>query len=369
MHGTISGMFEIRLSKVKQKLKDEKLDGVLISSVANITYLTGYSNFFKEERDGYVLITKDGNYILTHSIYSKSLEDKIPNFKVIEISRREPPEKAIKNILKKNDAQIGIEEHDLKVYEYKKLLSVFKNLKNFDLKVRRSIKDKDEVKLISKACKIGDEIFSQILIKIKFGITEKQLVFEIENLIKKRGFDPSFRTIVAFGANASAPHHQSGQTKLTNNQFVLMDFGVNYKNYCSDMTRTVFFGSPNKEQRKIYEVVLKAQKRAVDFINSCLKSGKEIKASMVDKVARDDITFRDYPTIPHSLGHGVGLEIHEHPHLTSKSKDILKEGMVFSIEPGIYIPEFGGVRTEDLYVLEKQGLRQITNAPKHLIII
>lgn len=358
-----------RIEKIKQKLLEEKLDAVLISSVANITYLTGYSNFFKDERDGYVLITKDDNYILTHSIYSKSLENKIPGFEVIEISRREPPEKVIQNISKKTNAQIGIEEHDLRVYEYKKLVSVFKNLKNFDLKIKRSIKDKDEVKLISKACKIGDEIFSQILKKIKFGITEKQLVFEIENLIKKKGFDPSFRTIVAFGKNAAYPHHQSGRDKLTKNQFVLMDFGVKFEGYCSDMTRTVFFGSPNKEQKKIYEVVLKAQKRAVDFINSCLKSGKEIKASMVDKAARDYITFRGYPTISHSLGHGIGLEVHEHPHLSPKSKDILREGMVFSIEPGIYIPDFGGVRIEDLFVLEKRGLRQLTNSPKEMLIV
>ncbi len=375
-HGKMAVMFNQRIKDLRQKLLEEKLDGVLISSVANITYLTGYSNFFKEERDSYILITKDGNYILTHSIYSKSLENKIPGFKIVEISRREPPEKAIKNILKKNDAEIGIEEHDLKVYEYKKLLSVFKNLKNFDLKVRRSIKDKDEIRLITKACQMGDEVFEKVLKKIKLGMTEKQLVFEIENLINKRGFDLSFRTIVAFGANASAPHHQSGQTKLTNNQFVLMDFGVNYKNYCSDMTRTIFFGSPSRSRRKIYEVVLKAQKRAVDFINSCLKSGKEIKASMVDKAARDYITFRGYPTIPHSLGHGIGLQVHEHPLLSSKSKDILRKGMVFSIEPGIYlpagrhgIPEFGGVRIEDLFVLEKDGLRQLTNSPKEMLIV
>lgn len=358
-----------RLEKLKKVLHKQKLDVLLVSSVPNITYLTGYSNFFKEERDGYLLITKGGNYILTHSIYSKSLENKIPNFTVVEISRREPPEKAIRKILKNTNTYIGIEEHDLRVYEYKKLVSVFKNLKNFDLKIKRSIKDKDEIKLISKACKIGDKIFSQILKKIELGITEKQLVFEIESLIKKRGFDTSFKTIVAFGANAAFPHHQSGQTKLEKNQFVLMDFGVNYKNYCSDMTRTIFFGKPSEKQIKMYKTVLQAQQKAVDFINSSVKSGKLIKAADADKAARKYIISKDYPTIPHSLGHGIGLEVHEYPNLSLKSKDILKPGMVFSIEPGIYIPNFGGVRIEDLVVLEKTGPRLLTKAPKQIIQI
>lgn len=360
-------MFESRLNKIKQKLKDEKLDGVLISSVSNIIYLTGYSNFFKEERDGYLLITKDGNYILTHSIYSKSLENKIPNFTVVEISRREPPEKVLQKILKNDKAQIGIEEHDLKVYEYKKLLNIFKNLKNFDLKVKRSVKDKDEIVLIVKACKIGDEVFKQVLRKIKLGVSEKQLVFEIESLIKKQGHDIAFRTIVAFGKNASAPHHESGQDKIGENQFVLMDFGVRYENYCSDMTRTIFFGKPSNKQKEIYKVVYEAQQKAVDFINKSIKSGKKIKTSKVDKIAREHIVSQSYPSMPHSLGHGIGLEVHEHPYISPKSKEHIEEGMVFSIEPGIYIPDFGGVRIEDLYLVEKTGLRQITTSSKDLI--
>ncbi|MBI3109656.1 aminopeptidase P family protein [Candidatus Daviesbacteria bacterium] len=357
-------MFQLRVQKLRNKLRKEKLDAVLISSVSNITYLTGYSNFFKEERDGYVLITKNGNYILTHSIYSQSLKNKIPNFEVIEISRREPPEKVLQNILGKSTASIGIEEHDLRVYEYKRINKIFKNLKNFDLKIKRSIKDKDEIELIARACKVGDEVFKKVLKKIKLGISEKQLVFEIESLIKKENLDVSFRTIVAFGANASAPHHQSGKSKLKKDQFIVMDFGVIFENYCSDMTRTIFFGKPSAKQRKIYETVLEAQKRAIQLINS----GKKIKAKEVDRVAREYIKSKGFPDIPHSLGHGIGLEVHEHPYLSNKSKEELKEGMVFSIEPGIYLENLGGVRIEDLFVLENRGLKQITNASKELMI-
>ena len=362
-------MFQNRLNKVKQKLRDEKLDGVLISSISNIAYLTGYSNFFKEERDGYVFITKDENYILTHSIYSKSLDGKIPNFKVVEISRREPPEKILQNILGENSASIGIEEHDLRVYEYKRLNKVFKNLKNFNLKINRTIKDKDEIEFITKACQIGDEVFKKVLKKIKSGISEKQLVFEVDSFIKKEDLDISFRTIVAFGANASSPHHESGKTKLENNQFVLIDFGVKFENYCSDMTRSVVFGKASQKKKNIYDTVLMAQQKAVNFVNTTIKKGKQVKAAEVDEVARKYILSQGFPSIPHSLGHGIGLEVHEHPYLSVKSKEELKEGMVFSIEPGIYIEGFGGVRIEDLYVLEKDGLRQITTSPKKFIQI
>ena len=145
------------------------------------------------------------------------------------------------------------------------------------------------------------------------------------------------------------------------------------------MTRTVFFGKPSNKQKEIYETVLEAQKRAVSFANSKIKSGEAVKASEIDKIAREEIISKGFPTIPHSLGHGIGLEVHERPSLSPKSKDQLKLGMVFSIEPGIYIPDFGsprsrfgeagGVRIEDLYVYGKKGLSQLTNSSKKLLII
>lgn len=359
-----------RLETLKSKMLQEKLEAVLISSVANITYLTGYANFFREERDGYVLITKSGNFILTHSIYSKSLDGKIPGFEVMEISRREPSEKIIKKIVKKKNANIGIEEHDLRVYEYKMLKKIFENLKNFDLKIKRSVKDEQELKLISKACQIGDQVFAEVLKKIKAGISEKKLAYEIDQEIRSLGCEPSFRTIVAFGKNAAHPHHQSSDKQLTmNDNLILMDFGVLFENYCSDMTRTVFFGKPTTKQKKMYETVLESQQKATEFIRNQLAEGKKIKASDVDKVARNYIISQEFPSIPHSLGHGIGLEVHEHPHLSPRSKETLGEGMVFSIEPGIYEIGFGGVRIEDLYVMEKNNLKQITNSVKKLITV
>ena len=357
-------MFVRRIQKLKKKIKQEKLDGVLISSVSNITYLTGYANFSREEREAYIFIGNNFAYIITDGRYSEAVKKQVPHLQLFERGNGKSTKDLFKRH-KKEIKKIGIEEDNLTVAEHRVLKKHFKNLKHFS--VSRSIKDEKEIEKIEKAAKLGDKTFKFILGKIKSGITEKKLAFEIELFIKTGGGDISFPTIIGFGKNSSVPHHQTGNAKLKKRDFVLLDFGIKLEEYCSDMTRTVFFGSPNKEQRKIYEVVLKAQKRAVDFINSCLKSGKEIKASMVDKVARDYITFRGYPPISHSLGHGIGLEVHEHPHLSPKSKDILREGMVFSIEPGIYLPDFGGIRIEDLFVLGKHGVKQITNSPKNLI--
>ncbi|MCR4305907.1 MAG: M24 family metallopeptidase, partial [Candidatus Daviesbacteria bacterium] len=194
--------------------------------------------------------------------------------------------------------------------------------------------------------------------------------------IRTKGAVISFPTIAAFGKNSSIPHHQTGNTKLgpesssgREGQVILLDFGVKFENYCSDMTRTIFFGKPTGKQKDIYNEVLESQQKAVDYIKGLIKTGQEIRSAGVDKVARDYILSKGYPSIPHSLGHGIGLEVHEHLSLSPKSKESLKEGMVFSIEPGIYLTDFGGVRIEDLFVYEEKGLRQLTVSPKKIITI
>ena len=348
-----------RLKIIREKLQKEKLDGVLISTVSNITYLTGYANFSKDEREAYLIIGKDFQYIITDGRYSEAIRNQVPHFDLFERSYTNPVENLFKNIQVK---VLGIEEDSLTVSEYKeikKYLKRPKKLKHF--KLSRSIKTKDEIEKIEKACRIGDLAFEYILKKIKLGVTEKQIARELEDFIKGQGGEFSFPAIVAFSKNSAIPHHQTGDKRLTiNDTLILMDFGVKFEDYCSDMTRTIFFGKPSEEQKKIYKTVLTAQQKAVDFVSP------RTKAAEVDKVARDYIISKGYPATPHSLGHGIGLEVHEHPHLSPKSKEILKEGMVFSIEPGIYIEGFGGVRIEDLFVYETSGLRQLTNSSKRL---
>lgn len=362
-------MFDRRVKEVRQKLSKEKLDAVLVSDVSNIIYLTGFSNFSQNEREAYLVITKDEQIIITDARYSEAIKEKVPHFDLFERSSKTPAEKLFKELVKKIEV-LGIEEDELTVAEHRLLTKYFKKIKHMDLKKHRAVKTAEEIEKIERASRLGDLAFEYILTRIKEGISEKELAFELEIFIKKNKADLSFPSIVAFGKNSAVPHHQTSDKRLTiNDKLILMDFGVKLENYCSDMTRTVFFGKPSEKQKKIYEVVSEAQQKAIDFININIKKGRKIYASQADKAARDYIVSKGYPTIPHSLGHGIGLKVHEYPSLSPKSKEILKEGMVFSIEPGIYLPDFGGVRIEDLYVLEKNNLKQMAISSKKIIVI
>jgi len=364
------------LEKLKQILKKNPpaggLDAALISSISNIIYLTNYSGFSKEEREAYLLITQNRRYIITDGRYSEAVKNNIKRFELIEISPKLSFEKTLKNLAKKNKIKkIGFEGHNITFLEHEKLLQHFDGSNHRSVESLRIIKSSKEISKIEKACTLSDKTFDYILKKIKLGISEKELAFEIEFFIKKHGADISFRPIVAFGKNSSIPHHQSENLKLKTDNIILLDLGVKLNNYCSDMTRTVFFGKPTREQKRMYETVLEAQQKAIQqFSNLSMRRPKEqVKASEIDKAAREYIISKGYKSIPHSLGHGIGIDVHEAPHLSPKSKDILKEGMVFSIEPGIYIPGFGGVRIEDLVTLEKNGPRLLTHSPRTLIEI
>lgn len=349
-------MFKARIKIVRQKLLKEKIDAVLISDVSNIEYLTGYSNFSKDEREAYIFLGENFGYIITDGRYTEAIKKEVPHLTLFERGHQRSAEHLFRKH-QKEIKKLGIEEDNLTVAEAKTLKKHFKNTKHFDVKKLRSIKTKEEITKIEKACKIGDLAFAYILKKIKIGVSEKEIAGELEKIIKEHRAEISFPPIIAFGKNSAIPHHQTGDSKLEEGQIILLDFGAKLNGYCSDMTRTVFFGKPSERQKKIYETVLGAQQKAINFVK------KQVKAKAVDKVARDYIKSKGFPDIPHSLGHGIGLEVHEHPSLSPKSKDILKEGMVFSIEPGIYLPGFGGIRIEDLFVLEKNGLRQLTTSP------
>lgn len=382
-------MKEDRLSKIKKLLKIESFDALLVSSVPNIIYLTGYNGFSTNEREAYLFIAKNKQYIVTDGRYTEVVYKKVPHFTLIERSttvsfKQIFQDLAIKHTIKK----LGIEEDDITVAEHKTLKSCFNVLKHFNTQEFRIIKHPEEIDRIQKACKIGDKAFQYVLKKLKPGITEKQIAFELESFIKQQDADVSFKTIVAFGSNSSLPHHVTGNQKLKTNTIVLMDFGVKVYNYCSDITRTIFFGKADQKFKKIYQTVYDAQQKAAEYIYSAVsrntvtrdlhgispspsasrndnKNG--VKASTVDKIARDYITSNGFPSIPHSLGHGIGIEVHEAPTLAPNSKDELKPGMVFSIEPGIYIPGFGGIRIEDLVMLENKTVRLLTSTPKNLI--
>jgi Xaa-Pro aminopeptidase len=227
----------------------------------------------------------------------------------------------------------------------------------------RQIKTEQELSLLRKAEEIGDLAFSHILKVLKPGITELEVAAELEYVMKKNGASGlSFDTIVASGLHSSMPHAVPTDKKLEKGDFVTMDFGCIYHGYCSDMTRTVVIGRASEEQRRIYETVLHAQLKAMEGLRPGMKCVE------VDRIARDFISEAGYGTyFGHGLGHSVGLYIHESPALNTRDETVLQPGMIETIEPGIYIPGFGGVRIEDMGVVTEQGYRSFARSPKMLI--
>ena len=361
--------FQKRVKNLQNIFLKKNLDGLLISSIPNIIYLTGFSNFVPQEREGFLLITKSGSFYFTNALYIEEVSKRVHHFKPLVVTREKPFKKILlEDFAKKlKIKRIGFEPYNITISEYKNIKNSVMKLVPSDFTSIRLIKEPPEIRAIQKACELGDKAFDFILSKLKPGVTEKEVAFELEVFVKKAGGDLSFNSVVAFGKNSSMIHYQPSSTKLKPNSFVLMDFGVKINNYCSDMSRTVFVGKATKEQKKMYQAVLDAQKKAVEKLDALASHSSTISGKEIDKVARDHIVSQGFDEFPHGLGHGIGILVHEPPYLSSLSKSVLKENMVFSIEPGVYIPNVGGVRIEDLVVLEKSGAKLLTKAPRHLI--
>lgn len=349
-------------ASVLDLLKGKQLDALLLSSPTQISYLTSYGGFSQLERDAFLLVSKKKSYLFTNSLLRNEVTQKIKDIEVVEHTRGHPFAKNLAEIVKKEKIQrIGFESNNVTVTEY---LTLTENVScpfiSVDLSSLRLIKQKKEIEQVKDACTIAKKAFNVTIKKIKPGISEKEVAALFEINILKLGASLSFPTIVAFGKNAATPHHHSDDTTLKINDLILIDFGAKYNNYCSDMTRTFSIGKPPREQLKAVDIVSMSQDLAVKYIENLLNEKKEISASSVDDIAREYILEKGYPSIPHSLGHGIGIEVHEAPSLSPASNDKLLEGMVFSIEPGIYIDGKFGVRIEDLYAIQNGKLIKLS---------
>ncbi|HVT01616.1 MAG TPA: Xaa-Pro peptidase family protein [Patescibacteria group bacterium] len=355
-------MFTDRLKLLQESLEINKIDALLVSSSINICYLTGFSSLSPTEREAFLFVTRKSIIIVASPLYKGAIEKVIP--KSVKVANKSLSETVNSIIKKENIKRIGFEEN-LTFAEYKRLS------KNIDSKLvltedlveaLREIKDEDEIKALRHAAKVTDDTFEFIKPLIKIGATEEQIAYEMEMYMKKYSCTLAFDSIVAFGANSSVPHHKTSNKKLTDkDEFILLDFGAQFKGYCADMTRTILTQNAKVKSQKIYQTVLDSQIEAIKYIN--LSKGK-ISGKKAYKAANDHIVKNGFEAIPHGLGHGMGLEVHEYPHLSSRTDDELLPGMVFSIEPGIYIPGFGGVRIEDDFLLTENGLEPLTKSPK-----
>ncbi|MDI6841113.1 MAG: aminopeptidase P family protein [bacterium] len=346
-------MNSVRLFKLREEVN--KVDAFLITELPSIRYLINFTG-----SSGVLLVTQEEAIFFTDFRYKEQSEREVKGAEtvIVKESLLELAHHPIIKSLKK----IGFEQ-EIRYSTYWKLKNELKNKRLVPLKDKverlRMLKDIDEITNIRKAANIADSAFKDVKSTIKPGVKEKDIAIELEYQLKKRGASGTpFDTIVASGPNAALPHARAGNRKLRDRDTVIIDFGAVYNGYASDMTRTLILGN-NQKANKIYRLVLDAQLTAI----SNVKHGISLKK--LDRIARDVITKAGYgKCFGHSLGHGVGLEVHEAPRVSSNSEDYAQVGMVFTIEPAVYIKDFGGVRIEDMVVVKDSGVKVITHSPK-----
>ena len=355
----------VKLQNLRQKLAEDELglDAILISSPENRRYMSGFTG-----SAGWLLISRHDATLATDFRYVEQATQQSPDFR---IHRTAPglgwfPEWTAEQGVKR----IGFESDDVTISlhnAFRKAADESETTNHPELvptsgivEQLRVYKDSDELALLAKAIEIADEALDEVGPRIEPGVTEEAVAWELEKAMRERGAEMiSFDTIVGAGANGALPHHRADDTVIKRNDAIVIDMGAKYEGYCSDLTRTIFVGEPDAKFRRIYDIVLKAQLAAEERVRAGM-TGEE-----ADAIARDIIAEAGHADdFGHSLGHGVGLAVHEFPRVGPRAEDILQDGMVFTIEPGIYLPGWGGVRIEDIVVMENGRARVISKAKK-----
>lgn len=366
-----------KIYELVKEIQNQSLDGFLISNFYNLLYLFNFKGLSDREREGWGLVTKNNFYLFTDGRYFNQ-NNKLNNEKkkLIQIS---PKENLVYHLNKIIDFErlkrIAFEADDLRVNEFKlfkkRLKADLVATENLILKLRE-IKNKEELEKINKACQLSTDALKKILKIIKKGVREKEIVFYLENYLKEKGFRLAFDPIVAIDRNSAIPHYvtQEGEGEVKEGSVILIDFGVKFDNYCSDITRMIFY-QPKPQTLKIYQLVKNLQEKIIDYINKEKNSSFSLRE--IDNFGRR-LHFLYFSkigeTYPHSTGHGVGLEIHELPKISQSSEDFLKTGQVFTIEPGVYFPNLYGMRIEDtVYVKKDLKVEVLTKFTKEAIVV
>lgn len=352
-----------RINKVLEIMAKHSVDSVIIKDVTTIRYLTGFtgdSSLLYFDRQHGVLIT-DGRY-------TEQAKHELKHFEVLEYQPTDANSIwAAAAKLARNSQVAGFDGAYYSYNDYMTLHILLGEtyMQSIDFSNIRMVKDKKELDYLLKAASIADEAFIKLLDDVEVGRTERGLAGRLEFYMKMLGSEkPSFDTIVASGARSALPHGMASDKVIAEGDFVTFDFGAVYKGYHSDMTRTIVVGESDSWQQDIYDIVLQAQLKGLNAAQAGM-TGREL-----DAIVRDYITecgYGDYYV--HGTGHGVGLEIHEMPNINKRGETILRTGMIFTIEPGIYIPGKGGVRIEDTVVLTEEGARALNGVKKQLIEI
>lgn len=352
-----------RIAKLRESLKEHEIDALLVTRPENRRYMTGFTG-----SSGFVVVSQEHAVLLTDFRYIEQATSQAPDFRIIRHGVK------MIDTLKEVLAEIGV-----RALGFEKDVVTFKQHDTFASELEgvklvpveglvermRMVKDEEEIEKIRRAEALGDAAFSHIVTVMRPGMTEIEVALEMEWFMRKNGAERlGFDIIVASGAHGAMPHAVATDRRLVPGELIVLDFGAVVDGYRGDCTRTVALGRASAEQRRIYDIVLRAQEAALEGIRAGIKGDEahDIAERIIEEAGYAE-------NFGHGLGHGVGLAVHEEPRLAPSSSTVLEPGMVVSVEPGIYLPGNLGVRIEDLVVVEQGGVRNLTGSQKQLIEI
>lgn len=346
---------------MRRRLEGLSIDALIIFSLENVRYLSGFTG-----SEGTVIISGDDGYFLTDSRYTTQAGDEVSGLKIYTFKKKMD---GIKEVVGAKIRRMGFEASALPFGIYEDLSSALPRVElvpiRQELDTIRMVKDGEEIECIREAVKIASQAFLDILDEIKPGRQEREVAYELEYAMRKGGGEKlSFDVIIASGWRAALPHGIASHKRIERGELVVVDFGTRYKGYYGDETQTVAVGSVDDKQKEIFNIVKEAQARAIEAVRPGI-SMKDIDAAARDFIA--EAGYSEY--FGHGTGHGIGLAVHEPPRVAPNQEILAEEGMVFSIEPGIYLPGWGGVRLEDLVLVTRDGCQVLSPLPKELRVL
>ncbi len=349
-------IIQTRLRNLRRQLAKQNLDGLILTQPVEVAYVTAFAG-----HDSWAFVTKRSVYLLTDSRYTEQAEKECLQTSIVERQGTMPEAagklvgrlKSVKNVA--IDASVSVAAYEALKKSIRGPLKAIES----PLATLRSVKDGTEKAAIENAIAIATEALKRVKSAFKPGITEIELAGRLDLEIRRLGSQNSFETIVAFGANASRPHHQPSQRKLRKTDTILIDFGARYEGYCSDITRCFAVGKPPAAYRRAYEIVRRAQAAAMETARAGVALAK------VDAAARTVIRESGLPVYGHGTGHGIGLDIHEKPFLKENAEGVLQTGQILTIEPGVYLPGKFGIRCEDDILVTETDCQILTKTCPH----
>ena len=364
-------MTDARLSALRVLLETLEVDAILLSRSANKRFFSGFRLSDAEGPtsgwSGTLLVTRAANLILADTRYTVQARSEAPGWELVETSG--PIQEDLPPILRQHEVgAIGLEAAVVSHADWAALAEAAPAVElravDSDLVPLRIVKTPDEVEAIARACALTDACFAHLVDFVRVGMTERQVAWELESYFRSNGAEGlAFDTIVLAGPRAAMPHGRPSDAVVERGNVLLIDFGCSVEGYRSDMTRTVFVGKVPEEIHRYHDAVREAQQKAIDAIRVGV-NGQEL-----DAIARGRIAAEGVEPYGHGLGHGIGLETHEPPRLRRSEAFTLEAGMVFSVEPGIYIPGVTGIRIEDIVALEPSGPRLLTSSPREPLVV